>query len=257
MHRYRFDDGTVLSLQGSAAPGPTTESALAVLFDRRPMIEEGIPDTIRSLQKGAVIGPLTTVYVESIEGASTTPGPTRVGVAHRRSGAGPVRCDLGALPRRPIRDLAGPDAACRPRHSLGANAALHVVCRRPDLFGAVATGSAALWWPGDEVQMPWGDVVDEVLASTDLRLWMQAGSTEIPDLLPRNRDLWERGDAAGPELSISSTRGDTAVRLAERSGEGGCRTCSGRDRTGATRPSTLQIPSRHIRQPWAGGAWDW
>jgi hypothetical protein len=41
------------------------------------MIEEGIPDTIQSLQEGAVIGPLTTVYVESIEGASTR-GSTRV-----------------------------------------------------------------------------------------------------------------------------------------------------------------------------------
>jgi enterochelin esterase-like enzyme len=48
--------------------------------------------------------------------------------------------------------------------------------------------------------MPGSDVVDEVLASTDLRLWMQAGSTELPDLLPSNRDLWERTDATGLDL---------------------------------------------------------
>jgi enterochelin esterase-like enzyme len=29
---------------------------------------------------------------------------------------------------------------------------------------------------------------------------MQAGSTEGPELLPCNRDLWERADAAGLDL---------------------------------------------------------
>jgi enterochelin esterase-like enzyme len=199
MHRYRLDDGTVLSLQEPAAPGPTTESALAVLFDGRPMIEEGIPATIRSVQERAVIGPLTTVYVESIEGA-TTRGSTRVA-----SLTDPAVLDrFVATLQRFLGDLSGISQHRTRRvvlgHSLGGNAALHIACRRPDLFGAVATGSAALWWPGDDVQMPGSDVVDEVLASTDLRLWMQAGSTELPGLLASNRDLWERGDAAGLDL---------------------------------------------------------
>ncbi|MDX6319302.1 MAG: hypothetical protein QOD35_2702, partial [Nocardioidaceae bacterium] len=51
MRRYRLDDGTVLSLQEPAAHDPATESALAVLFDGRPMIEERIPDTVGSLQE--------------------------------------------------------------------------------------------------------------------------------------------------------------------------------------------------------------
>jgi enterochelin esterase-like enzyme len=85
-------------------------------------------------------------------------------------------------------------------HSLGANAALHFACRRPDLFGAVATGSAALWWPGDEVQMPGGET-----SSTRSLRPQTCGCGCRPaapsfDLLPRNRDLWERGDAAGLEL---------------------------------------------------------
>jgi enterochelin esterase-like enzyme len=199
MHRYRLDDGTVLSLQEPAAPRPATESALAVLFDGRPMIEEGVPDTIRSLQEGAVVGPLTTVYVESIEGA-TTRGPTRVA-----SLTDAVVLDrFVATLQRFLADSSGISQDRTQRvvlgHSVGGNAALHIACRRPDLFGAVATGSAALWWPGDDVQMPGSDVVDEVLASTGLRLWMQAGSTELPDLLPRNRELWERAEAAGLDL---------------------------------------------------------
>jgi enterochelin esterase-like enzyme len=200
MHRYRLDNGTVLSVQEpAAAAGPGTASALAVLFDGRPMIEEGIPDAMRSLQNGGAVGPLTTVYVESIEGA-TTRGPTRVA-----SLTDPAVLDrFIATVQRFLGDRPGisQDRARRVvlGHSLGGNAALHVACRRPDLFGAVATGSAALWWPGDEVQMPGSHVVDEVLASKDLRLWMQAGSTEGPALLPSNRDLWERADAAGLDL---------------------------------------------------------
>jgi enterochelin esterase-like enzyme len=199
MRRYRLDDGTVLSLQEPVAAGPANRSALAVLFDGRPMIEEGIPDTMRSLQDGGVVGPLTTVYVESIEGA-TTRGPTRVASL---TDAAVLDRFIAAL-QSFLDDLSGISQDHTRHvvlgHSLGGNAALHVACRRPDLFGAVATGSAALWWPGDDVQMPGSDVVEEVLASTDLRLWMQAGSTELPALLPSNRDLWERADAAGLDL---------------------------------------------------------
>jgi enterochelin esterase-like enzyme len=199
MRRYRLDDGTVLSVQEPAAPGTAIESALAVLLDGRPMIEEGIPDTVRSLQESGAIGPLTTVYVESVEGA-TTRGPTRVASL---TDAAVLDRFVAAL-QRFLSDLSAVSQDRTRRvvlgHSLGGNAALHIACRRPDLFGAVATGSAALWWPGDEVQMRGSDVVDEVLASTDLRLWMQAGSTELPDLLPRNRELWERGHAAGLDL---------------------------------------------------------
>jgi enterochelin esterase-like enzyme len=199
MEQYRLDDGTVLSLQKPVAAGPANGSALAVLFDGRPMIEEGIPDTMRSLQDGGAVGPLTTIYVESIEGA-TTRGPSRVASLTNAA----VLDRFMATLQRFLGDRSG-ISHHRARwvvlgHSLGGNAALHLACRRPDLFGAVATGSAALWWPGDEVQMAGSDVVDEILASTNLRLWMQAGSTEGPALLPSNRDLWGRADAIGLDL---------------------------------------------------------
>src|SRR5690349_8576980 len=76
MQRHAFEDGTVFSVQQATDPD-STGTSLAVLFDGRPMIDAGIPGTMRSLQQEGIIGPLTTVYVESIEG-STTRGPTRV-----------------------------------------------------------------------------------------------------------------------------------------------------------------------------------
>jgi enterochelin esterase-like enzyme len=197
--RFALDDGTVLSVQEPTFAAPTTASALAVLFDGRPMIDEGIPDTLRSLQDAAAVGPLTTVYLESIEGA-TVRGPTRVTSLTDAS-----VLDRFVVTLQRFLDERPGISADRDRrlvlgHSLGGNAALHLACRRPDLFGAVATGSAALWWPGDDVQMSGSQVVEEVLACPDLRLWMQAGSTEGPELLSRNRDLWERADAAGLDL---------------------------------------------------------
>jgi enterochelin esterase-like enzyme len=82
-------------------------------------------------------------------------------------------------------------------HSLGGNAALHVAARWPALFGGAATGSAALWWPGDDVQLSGSQIAAEVRAAPGVRLWMQAGTAEDPDLLRCNREFWESADAAG------------------------------------------------------------
>ena len=55
----------------------SSTTPVALFFDGRAMIDEGVPEAIRSLQDEGLIDPLTTVYVESIEG-STTRGPARV-----------------------------------------------------------------------------------------------------------------------------------------------------------------------------------
>jgi enterochelin esterase-like enzyme len=199
MQRRSFENGTVFSVQQATDPS-RTDTSLAVLFDGRPMIDAGIPETMRSLQEEGVIGPLTTVYIESIEG-STTRGPTRVASL----------TDPGLLGRlvdtlRYFLEQSGPVTADSNRrlvlgHSLGGKAALHVATHWPKLFGGAATASAALWWPGDEVQLSGSQIAAEVLAATDVRLWMQAGTAEDPDLLRCNRELWARADAAGLDLA--------------------------------------------------------
>jgi enterochelin esterase-like enzyme len=85
-------------------------------------------------------------------------------------------------------------------HSLGGNAALHVATHWPQLFGRVATASAALWWPGDDVQLSGAHVAAEVQEAKSLRLWMQVGAAEDAELLRCNREFWERADRAGLDL---------------------------------------------------------
>jgi enterochelin esterase-like enzyme len=199
MQRHALEDGTVLSVQ-QPADAESTGPALAVLFDGRPMIDAGIPEMIRSLQENRIIGPLTTIYVESIEG-STTRGPTRVA-----SLTDPVLLDRLIHTLQRFLELSGAvtaEPAARRivmGHSLGGNAALHVASRWPDLFSRVATASAALWWPGDEMQLSGSQIAAEVLAVSGLRLWMQAGAADDPALLRSNRELWKAADEARLDL---------------------------------------------------------
>ncbi len=197
MQRHALEDGTVLSVQQPAevhAAGPS----LALLFDGRPMIEAGIPEMLRSLQEDRIIGPLTTIYVESMEG-STVRGPTRVA-----SLTDPALLDRLVHTLRRFLDLSGAATVAERRvvmgHSLGGNAALHVASRWPGLFRSVATASAALWWPGDEVQLSGSQIAAEIYAVSGLRLWMTAGAADDPLLLRSNREFWKAADEMSLDL---------------------------------------------------------
>jgi enterochelin esterase-like enzyme len=198
MHRHSFENGTVLSVQQATDP-VSRDTSLAVMFDGRPMIEAGIPETMRSLQEEGIIGPLTTIYVESIEG-STTRGPTRVASLTDPALLGRLVDTLRRFLEQSEAVTADPTRRVVLGHSLGGNAALHVSTSWPALFGGVATASAALWWPGDDIQLSGNQVAAEAQAATGLRLWMQAGTAEDRDLLRCNRDFWERADRAGLDL---------------------------------------------------------
>lgn len=198
MQRHALEDGTVLSVQ-QCADADSAGPSLAVLFDGRPMIDAAIPEMMRSLQEDRTIGPLTTIYVESIEG-STIRGPTRVA-----SLTDPVLLDRLVYTLRRFLELSGAMTAEPARrvvmgHSLGGNAALHVASRWPGLFGRAATASAALWWPGDDVRLSGSQIAAELLAVSGLRLWMQAGAAEDPALLRSNREFWKAADEARLDL---------------------------------------------------------
>lgn len=198
MERHVLDCGTVLSVHPPAA-APATSPALAVLFDGRPMIEEGIPDALRALQAGGRIGPLTTVYVESIAG-STKRGPTRVASLTDPEILGRFLEVLVPFLERHVDVPDDPGRSLALGHSLGGNAALHAVCRWPDLFGAAATGSAALWWPGDDVQLSGRQVTAEVLAASGSRIWMTVGRADDASLVAANREFWAEAERAGLDL---------------------------------------------------------
>ena len=198
MQCHALEDGTVLSVQ-PPADADSASLSLAVLFDGRPMIDAGIPEMVRSLQEDRVIGPLTTIYVESIEG-STKRGPTRV-----NSLTDPVLLDRLVQTLRRFLELSGAVTAEPARrvvmgHSLGGNAALHVASRWPGLFSRVATASAALWWPGDDLQLSGSQIAAEVQAVSGLRLWMQAGVADDPELLRSNREFWKAADEASLDI---------------------------------------------------------
>ncbi len=198
MQRRAFKDGTVLSVQQARDP-VSTGTSLAVLFDGRPMIDAGIPETMSSLQEEGIIGPLTTVYVESIEG-STTRGPTRVASLTDPVLLGRLVATLRGFLEQSEAVTADSSRRVVLGHSLGGNAALHLATNWPSLFGGAATASAALWWPGDEVHLSGSQIAAAVQTVAGLRLWMQAGTAEDPDLLRCNRELWERADQLGLDL---------------------------------------------------------
>lgn len=198
MQRHALEDGTVLSVQ-PPADADSADPSLAVLFDGRPMIDAGIPEVVRTLQEDRVIGPLTTIYVESIEGSAKR-GPTRVA-----SLTDPVLLDRLTQTLRRFLELSGavtgePTRHVVMGHSLGGNAALHVASRWPGLFSRVATASAALWWPGDDLRLSGSQVAAEVQAVSGLRLWMQAGVAEDPELLRSNREFWKAADEASLDI---------------------------------------------------------
>ena len=66
MERHELADGTVLSIQRPERDDRA--AALAVLFDGIPMIRDGIPKALGTLQGAGIMAPLVLVCIESIEG---------------------------------------------------------------------------------------------------------------------------------------------------------------------------------------------
>jgi len=92
-------------------------------------------------------------------------------------------------------------------HSLGAVAALHLATQRPDLFGSVVAGSAALWWPGENGQLCGADVAAAYRNTRRIgRLFLDVG-TEEADLLTDARTFHDALVTAGHDLTYREFRG--------------------------------------------------
>jgi enterochelin esterase-like enzyme len=86
-------------------------------------------------------------------------------------------------------------------------AALHLAAHRPDLFGGVVAGSAALWWPGGDGQLSGAGVAAAYLdPSVAGRLFLDVG-TEEGDLLQSNRAFHDALLRSGRAVTYREFRG--------------------------------------------------
>jgi enterochelin esterase-like enzyme len=206
LERLALPGGSLVHLYtpATATIGPTP---LLVLFDGHVLLATDVTATLDNLVGDGVIDPPTAVIVESIHGSAPR-GPSRVESLTRAASLESfVLGDL--LPaveaRRPID--ADPARRILVGHSLGAVAALHLATRRPDQFGGVVAGSAALWWPGGNGNLSGSDVAATYLdAPRTSRLFLDVG-TEEGDLLERNRAFHADLVRAGRTVTYREFRG--------------------------------------------------
>jgi enterochelin esterase family protein len=178
-----------------------------VIFDGHALLATDIMATFDNLLADGVVEPLTAAVVESIRGSAPR-GPSRINGL--TLGAELESFVFGELlpaveARYPV--TGEPTRRVLVGHSLGAVAALHLAARRPDLFGGVVAGSAALWWPGENGQLSGGGVEAAYLDAPGTgRLFLDAG-TEEGDLLRRNRAFHHALVGAGRRVTYREFRG--------------------------------------------------
>ena len=204
--RTAMKDGSVVHLYRS--PGAKDDpTSLVVVFDGYWLLATDVTATFDNLAADRAVEPLTVVVVESIHGSAPR-GPSRVRSLTVASELEQFVFDelLPVISTScPIADEA--DRRVLVGHSLGAVAALHLAARRPDLFGSVVAGSAALWWPGENGQLSGRDVADAYAANTpNGRLFLTVG-TEEGALLEDNRRFHATLLGTGHHVSYTEFRG--------------------------------------------------
>jgi enterochelin esterase-like enzyme len=210
--RLTLGDGSVMRVQPPRDGDSPSASALVVLFDGASMQTIGVPETIVNLQADAVVGPMTAVYVESIRGSAPR-GPSRVQslTDHSHLAALVHEHLLPRLEREYDLDPR-PDRRVVAGHSLGGLAALHLASLDPDVFGAAAVGSAALWWPGNDGHLSGADVVEDA-SNYPGRTWMEVGTEEGRELIEANQRLREQATTGGRDLTYREVRGGHDLAL--------------------------------------------
>jgi enterochelin esterase family protein len=204
--RMPLTAGSLVHVYRSAGPS-IPDPPLLVIFDGQPLLTTDVTATFDNLAADGVLESLTAVVIESIRGSAPR-GPSRVDSLTR----GPelesfVFDELLPAVEATYPVTREPAGRVLVGHSLGALAALHLAARRPDQFGAVVAGSAALWWPGGDGQLAGPDVAAAYVdTGRPGRLFVDVG-TEEGDLLRCNRDFRDALVRAGRDVTYREFRG--------------------------------------------------
>lgn len=198
--RHTTQRGTRLAIQ--QASDDAAPRLQLVLFDGRPMIEDGVPRALAEARRKGTLPALTAVYVESIEGAAKR-GKSRC--------ASLTTAQILDRFAAELREYVDGTPIVLVGHSLGAIAALHVAVSA-SFTNDVVLLSAALWWPGEDGQLSGRRATDAAVAASGLRIWMTAGEEEDADILQSNDVLAQRLSAVGRPPERHSHPGGHAVR---------------------------------------------
>lgn len=182
--RHTTERGTRLAIQQIGDSDPATR---LILFDGRPMIEDGVPEALAQAHAAGTLPALSAVYVESIEGA------TKRGRSRCASLTTPAVLERFAVELEPYVDRSPTTLI---GHSLGAIAALHLACTT-GLSHDLVLLSPALWWPGDDGQLAGEQVIDETVRGDGLRIWMTVGEKDDEQLRATNGVLVGRLNDVG------------------------------------------------------------
>lgn len=209
MERVELDSGTALSLQrpsdGRAA------RALALIYDGRPMIEDGVPAALDRAVADATVPPIDVIYAESIEGAGKR-GPSRHASLTTATTLDRFLTEVeGAIAGWSIR-RASPHRRVVIGHSLGSIAALYTAATRDRWRRHAVTLSPALWWPGEGGQLSGDDALRLARRRRSVRVWTGAGDEEDDDIRDSTDLLVERLAGASRHVERQDHPGGHAVR---------------------------------------------
>jgi enterochelin esterase family protein len=203
--RTPLDGGSLVHVY-RASGAPAGPMPLVVIFDGQRLLATDVTATFDNLTADDMVEPLIAVIVESIRGSAPR-GPSRIASLTVAGGLESfIFADLLPAVETGYPVTTDPARRALAGHSLGAVAALHLASRHPGSFGGVVAGSPALWWPGQQGQLPGAHVAAAYASSAPGRLFLDAG-TEEGSLLNDARAFRDTLVKAGHQPAYREFRG--------------------------------------------------